>query len=151
MDTHDRFCVVDAGITCRASQGLIMNKAISIPVGSGELIDKITILQIKAARIQRAEQLQNVRQELELLIAIRDRELVEMDELQGLQKELLDINTRLWEVEDEIRILEKQGIFNDRFIQLARSVYQYNDRRAGIKKQINLLTGSGIIEEKSYA
>ncbi|HTX24643.1 MAG TPA: DUF6165 family protein [Steroidobacteraceae bacterium] len=124
---------------------------ILVPISPGELLDKITILRIKAARLADATQLRNVRVELELLVRTwRDcgcaaRSLAE-DE-QALQA----VNEKLWEIEDRIREKEASQSFDAQFIELARSVYVSNDERAAIKRRINVRLGSRIVEEKSYA
>ena len=125
-----------------------------VPVSWGELLDKITILQIKAERMTDAEKLKNVRHELELLVSVRDREIgasTGLDDLATLVAALRQVNERLWEIEDAIRICEKNQAFGSRFIELARSVYITNDQRAGLKYRINTLLGSQVVEEKSYA
>ncbi len=133
-----------------------MSKArtLLVPVAMGELIDKITILRLKASRLQRPEALDNVRRELktlEELLAQADaaRTLIS-DQLSALTNELQMINTKLWDVEDGLRLLEAEQQFNKKFIQLARSVYQLNDHRSAIKRQINICCGSELMEEKSY-
>jgi hypothetical protein len=126
-------------------------RAVTIEAAPGELIDKITILQIKAGRMIDPAKLRNVRTELETLEVARDRTIAESAELAGLTTELRAVNEALWRIEDEIRACEQGGDFGPRFIELARSVYRSNDHRAAIKRQINLLLGSGILEEKSYA
>jgi len=124
---------------------------IMAPIAIGELIDKITILEIKAERIQDPDKVRNVRAELALLRDLRDRAGLSTSEMDGLADELRSINAALWEIEDDIRACEAQGDFGPRFIALARSVYHSNDRRSAVKKRINLAFGSAIVEEKSYA
>lgn len=122
---------------------------IEVPVSWGELIDKITILQIKAERIDDGEKRANVRHELVLLT----EKLAPVEGhggVQGIMGELREVNTSLWEIEDEIRDCEHAGDFGERFVSLARSVYVTNDRRADLKRRINIELGSSIIEEKSY-
>ncbi len=119
------------------------------PIAAGELIDKITILEIKAERISDVSKLRNVRRELDALVALRDSH--GLDALEALAADLKVVNETLWQVEDEIRELEAEGRFDSRFIELARAVYVTNDRRAAIKKDINVAVGSSIVEEKSYA
>ncbi|MGK2742154.1 DUF6165 family protein [Tepidicaulis sp. LMO-SS28] len=125
-------------------------KPILIEVGAGELIDKITILRIKSERMSDAEKLKNVRHELEVLSKAREEALEDTEELRKLEDELKTINEELWVIEDDIRDCEGKQHFGSRFIELARAVYKTNDRRAAVKKEINLLTGASIIEEKSY-
>ena len=121
-----------------------------IPVSWGELLDKITILQIKVERMTDAEKLKNVRHELGLLVSVRDREISGSTGLDDLLAALRQTNERLWDIEDAIRICEKKQDFGNRFIELARAVYITNDQRAGLKLQLNALLGSQVIEEKSY-
>ena len=117
----------------------------------GELIDKITILEIKAERIQDPGKLANVRHELRLLTAARDRSVPPSAELDALTAELRRVNLALWDVEDALRDCERDEQFGAEFIRLARSVYKHNDRRAAYKRKINELLGSAILEEKSYS
>jgi hypothetical protein len=124
---------------------------IQVPVGPGELIDKITILEIKAARIQDASKLANVRTELALLARTRDQALSPSPELDRLTGELRRVNEALWDIEDEIRNCERARDFGARFVALARSVYRRNDDRAQLKRELNALFSSTIVEEKSYA
>jgi hypothetical protein len=122
-----------------------------IPVSWGELLDKISILELKATRIEDPARLRNVERELALLRAVRDRAMPVFPEGVGsLSCELAAVNGRLWDVEDEIRLLDRQGEFGLRFAELARAVYRTNDRRAAIKRQIDQLTGSALVEEKWY-
>jgi len=123
-----------------------------IEVSNGEVLDKYSILQIKSERITDPTALNNIRRELEGLQPAVDaiRSLESSGTLHSLQDQLLEVNTSLWEVEDVLRGLEKSQDFGPSFVAAARSVYQLNDRRAAVKKEINLLTGSNLIEEKSY-
>ena len=123
---------------------------IMVEVGSGELVDKITILEIKSGRISDQAKLKNVRHELDVLSQVRDTNLGDLTGLAELTQELKQINEALWEIEDDIRACEAEKDFGEKFIALARAVYVTNDKRADVKKQINLLTGATIIEEKSY-
>jgi len=123
---------------------------INVEISPGELIDKITILQIKRERIADQAKLENVVSELAMLEASRDRAIEPSDELAGLTAELRSVNEALWQVEDELRKCERAGDFGPRFIELARSVYVRNDRRASLKRQINEWLGSRLMEEKSY-
>ena len=120
------------------------------PVSAGELIDKITILRVKATRIGDAAKEANVRAELALLEATAAKELPASAELERLTAELTEINAALWDVEDGKRDHERRQDFGSSFVQLARRVYIDNDRRAAVKRQINALVGSEIVEEKSY-
>jgi len=126
-------------------------KPILVEIAPGELIDKITILQIKSERIVAADKLKNVRVELEVLAAARDAAMPATAELADLTAQLKQINEALWDIEDAIRDCEREQDFGPKFIERARSVYHSNDRRAALKRQINELLGSKLIEEKSYA
>ena len=121
---------------------------VHIPVSVGELIDKITILQIKASRFQ-GDALAHVQRELDLLENVRRDAGVSLP--QELEPALLTINSKLWSIEDAIREREAASDFGERFIELARSVYHCNDQRAALKRQINASTGSSLVEEKSYS
>jgi hypothetical protein len=121
------------------------------PISAGELLDKITILQIKSRRIADPRKLSHVRHELAELEAVKSRHLSAREELELLAKQLLEVNEVLWDVEDGVRQCEAQEERGARFVDLARSVYRHNDRRSELKQQINDLTGSAIVEEKSYA
>ena len=123
-----------------------------IEVSNGEVLDKYSILQIKSERITDPTALNNIRRELESLLPAVDaiHSLESSGALHTLQDQQLKVNTSLWEVEDVLRGLEKSQDFGPSFVAAARSVYKLNDRRAAVKKEINLLTGSNLIEEKSY-
>lgn len=122
----------------------------SVPVSWGELLDKLTILEIKRERIARVDALANVEKE-RLLLAARAAEVMDAPGLSALFAKLKRINVALWEIEDAIREHEAEAEFGASFIALARSVYQTNDERASIKRCINALLGSALTEEKSYA
>ncbi|MCP5373242.1 MAG: hypothetical protein H6907_16060 [Hyphomicrobiales bacterium] len=122
-----------------------------VPVAPGELIDKITILDIKRERITDPAKLANVDREWEALTAVRDAAVPESAELARLGADLKAVNERLWEIEDAIRDCERAGDFGAAFVELARAVYVTNDRRAALKRAINELLGSPLVEEKSYA
>jgi hypothetical protein len=124
--------------------------AITVAIAPGELIDKITILEIKLERIKEPAKLENIRREMEILAHTNADGLAQSEELDGLTQELKDVNERLWQIEDDIRACEAAGDFGPRFIELARAVYINNDQRARAKRDINVLLGSDIIEEKSY-
>jgi hypothetical protein len=125
-------------------------KNILVPISPGELLDKITILRIKAARMSDPVKIANVKHELTLLEETwRDSGAAAVD-LGGDEAELTRVNEMLWVVEDEIRDEEHAKRFGEKFIELARSVYVTNDERAAIKKRINQKLGSTIVEEKSY-
>jgi len=121
-----------------------------IPASWGEVIDKITILEIKNARISREDALANVRRELHALTAVVDADLAMTEEIGDLRRRLHEINSALWDVEDRIRECDHRGDFGTEFVALARSVYRHNDERAQLKRLINLATASGLVEEKSY-
>jgi hypothetical protein len=124
---------------------------IQVPVSPGEVLDKLTILRIKAARISDPAKLANVRRELELLERIwRDSPYARHD-VAADEAALQSVNERLWDIEDRIRDKERAQAFDAEFIALARSVYVENDERAAVKKRINVALGSAIVEEKSYA
>jgi hypothetical protein len=120
------------------------------PVSPGELLDKLSILQIKSERIEEAEKLANIAHERRLLEAVWAESGLDSGSIQSLRAELKQVNESLWDIEDAIRLCENSGDFGDRFVELARSVYITNDRRADLKKQINERLGSAIVEEKSY-
>lgn len=126
-----------------------LSPQISTPISWGEFLDKITILQIKSERINDQAKLKNVAHELEALLRIQHPNGLQA-EAQTLVSKLKKVNEDLWTIEDDIRICEKDQDFGDRFIELARSVYKQNDKRAALKKEINLLLGSDFVEEKSY-
>ncbi len=128
-----------------------MAESISVEVSPGELIDKITILEIKLERIKDADKLENIKREWEILTAARDGAIKPTDELERLTGELKESNLRLWEIEDDIRQCENDKDFGDKFVELARGVYVNNDKRSRLKREINELLGSRLIEEKSYA
>ena len=123
---------------------------IRVPVSPGEVLDKITILEIKSERMEDPEKVANVRVELALLQETWSDFVNEDDTIRRLHAELKKINETLWEIEDDIRDKERVKEFDDRFIELARAVYFTNDKRSAVKKELNLHLGSEIIEEKSY-
>lgn len=118
-----------------------------IEVSNGEIVDKLTIIEIKLSKIRDSSKLDNLRREYEILDAAV-KEIINKDD--SLYRELYDINLKLWDIEDRIRELEKNRDFGGQFIETARSVYFTNDRRAELKRMINDQTGSDLIEEKSY-
>jgi septal ring factor EnvC (AmiA/AmiB activator) len=124
---------------------------ITVEIAPGELVDKITILEIKSERITDSAKLENVRVELTTLAAARDGAVAASPQLADLTAQLKAINEQLWDIEDDIRDCEREKDFGDRFIELARSVYKSNDQRAARKRDINELLGSRLIEEKSYS
>jgi hypothetical protein len=122
----------------------------SVPVSWGELLDKITILELKLERIESREARANVRTALDLLLRIA-APVMNLDETAEHLDDLRAVNSDLWEIEDAVRECEALGEFGDEFVALARSVYQRNDERAAIKRRLNVALGSQLIEEKSYA
>jgi hypothetical protein len=126
-------------------------RMVSTPCSLGELIDKITILRIKAGRIGEPEKLANVHRELALLERLAHEDGVSGPPIDLLTDQLAAVNGRLWTIEDALRMCEREGDFGLRFVALARSVYCENDTRAAIKRAINILAGSALVEEKSYA
>ncbi len=124
--------------------------ALSVPVSEGELLDKLSILLIKKERITSAEKLVNIEREFAVLDAVLQEKIPVSVELDALRAELKEVNEALWEIEDEIRLCEKEKNFGRHFIELARSVYRINDRRSQLKYRINALLGSELVEEKSY-
>ena len=118
------------------------------PISVGELIDKITILKIKSTLIKDIDKLRNVEKELQALEELKDE--LNLDNIDSLQSELYKINLELWHIENYKRAMEEEKSFGDGFINAARQVYLKNDVRAKLKREINLLVGSTIVEEKSY-
>lgn len=125
--------------------------SIRIEVSPGELLDKISILEIKSERIGDPAKLKNIRHELGLYRDIRESRIPGVAAVDALVRDLKAVNEILWNVENEIRVCEANRDFGAGFVELARSVYRTNDRRAAIKREINTLCGSPIIEEKSYS
>ncbi|MBP1805094.1 DUF6165 family protein [Rubellimicrobium aerolatum] len=119
------------------------------PVSAGELLDKIAILRIKAARIPDPAKLANIHKELAALEAVA-RAIPPSPALSALEADLRAINEQLWDIEDAIRARDAAGDFGPAFVRLAQAVYRTNDRRAALKRAINRLTGSALVEEKSY-
>jgi hypothetical protein len=124
--------------------------AILTPTSPGELIDKITILQIKRERFSDPAKISHVKDELGVLEQTRTSFVPASSELTKLSAALKEINEKLWDVEDNIRLCDSAGDFGPRFIELARSVYLHNDIRCALKRQINELLGSDLVEEKGY-
>jgi Family of unknown function (DUF6165) len=123
---------------------------LNLETSPGEFLDKLTILEIKAERITDAAKLANVRRELELLRATWAAAPPAGRDVSALIAELRGVNETLWEIEDRIRLKDSEAAFDAEFIALARSVYITNDRRAAIKRELNVSLGSDLIEEKSY-
>jgi len=123
---------------------------VSVPVSWGELVDKITILEIKMTRIHDENKRENINKELLVLSKTFDRFCSEPESIAELKAELRTVNERLWTIEDDIRRCEKDKDFSQRFIDLARAVYINNDQRAALKRKINTILQSELFEEKSY-
>ena len=123
---------------------------LNVPVSVGEVVDKVTILEIKSDRISDEAKLRNIRAELDQLRPMVSGGVFDSAEVTALFDGLRAVNGELWDIEDTIRAEEAAGRFGDRFVELARAVYVTNDRRAELKKKINLATGSDLVEEKSY-
>ncbi|MBT2766107.1 hypothetical protein J7J08_00460 [Stenotrophomonas sp. ISL-67] len=127
-----------------------MSAEIQVPVSFGELLDKISILQIKSERVSDPGKLVNIRAELSALEKTWMVHPAGGKDIAKLRTELKDVNEKLWDIEDNVRLKDRAGEFDEAFVALARSVYQNNDERARIKKDINKALGSLYIEEKSY-
>ncbi len=123
---------------------------IMVPISPGELVDKITILKIKSERIGDEKKVHNVRLELDLLQRTWQLSDFAGTDIDTQTQQLKSINEKLWEIEDRIRLKESAAAFDDEFVELARSVYFTNDERSRVKREINELLGSELIEEKSY-
>lgn len=127
-----------------------MADVIKVPVSFGEVLDKITILEIKSERIKDEAKVRNVRLELDELSATWNEAVKDQSAIVDLRKQLKAVNEELWVIEDDIRDEEAAQDFGPKFIELARAVYVTNDKRAALKKDINLALGSRFVEEKSY-
>ncbi|WP_148861663.1 DUF6165 family protein [Marinobacter fonticola] len=127
-----------------------MADVIKVPVSFGEVLDKITILEIKSERIKDEEKVRNVRLELDELSETWNQAVQDQAAISELRQQLKTVNEQLWVIEDDIRDQEAAQDFGSRFIELARAVYVTNDKRAAIKKEVNLALGSRFVEEKSY-
>ena len=122
-----------------------------VEISNGELIDKLTILEIKLVEIKDKDKLINIQKEFDTLNPLVEKLFEKYDsQLQHYYDELAKINGQLWDIEDWIRECESEKRFDKEFVELARSVYITNDKRSEVKKLINILTGSGLVEEKSY-
>ena len=122
-----------------------------VEVSNGELLDKLTILELKLSNISDVKKLTNIQKEHDELNPLAGQLFDSYgEELKNLYKQLAEINSELWTIEDDIREFERNKDFGSDFVSLARAVYFTNDKRSEIKKSINLLTGSGFVEEKSY-
>jgi len=124
---------------------------VTAEIAVGELVDKITILKIKSDNIKNPEKLKNIRTELATLLKTLQENVPASEKLTELSEKLLEINKQLWDIEDAIRDKERERCFDKEFIEIARSVYYTNDERCRVKRKINDLTGSRLVEEKSYA
>jgi uncharacterized small protein (DUF1192 family) len=124
---------------------------IQADISIGEWIDKLTILEIKLAEIGERAKLENIRREYETLLAAAPAGLLSDTSVAELRERLKAVNAELWRIEDEIRVKERARAFDDEFIALARAVYVVNDRRAELKREINRIARSDLVEEKSYA
>lgn len=129
---------------------LIMSDQINTPISPGELVDKITILEIKKEFIVDSNKLKNINYEYNLLMEIYNDDVSKTDGVDVLKTKLKNINLSLWKIEDDIRDCERDKIFDNTFVELARSVYFTNDKRSKVKLEINLLLNSSLVEEKSY-
>ena len=127
-----------------------MSDQINVPISPGELVDKITILEIKKEFIDDINKLKNIKHEYDLLMQIYSNDVSQTDGVDSLKSKLKNINLSLWKIEDDIRDCERDKIFNERFVKLARDVYFTNDKRSKVKLEINLLLNSTLLEEKSY-
>jgi hypothetical protein len=128
----------------------VVSEPLLAPTSIGDLIDRISILEIKAARLGDPAKSANVARELEALRLLRDAAGLDTPEIGAFADELRRINATLWDVEEEIRALDWAGDFGARFVELARAVYTWNDRRSAVKREINRVSGSALSEEKSY-
>jgi hypothetical protein len=128
-----------------------MAHSVETPISVGELIDKITILEIKVERFTDVAKTKNAQAELTALCASRDRAIPQSSGLDALTAQLKAVNERIWELEDTIREHERLADFGPEFVVTARKIYRTNDERAAVKRQINITLGSDLIEEKSYA
>ena len=127
-----------------------MSDQINTPISPGELVDKITILEIKKEFIIDSNKLKNINYEYNLLMEIYNDDISKTDGVDILKTKLKNINLSLWKIEDDIRDCERDKIFDNTFVELARSVYFTNDKRSKVKLEINLLLNSSLVEEKSY-
>ena len=124
-----------------------------IEVSNGEIIDKYTILEIKLSKIKDSKKIINIQHEYKTLTPDVDsiyEDCKDSDQLKKLHHDLLEVNKKLWKIEDDIRECERANDFGPTFIDLARAVYYVNDNRSNVKKEINIFTGSDLVEEKSY-
>jgi hypothetical protein len=122
---------------------------VNIPVSVGELIDKLSILQVKKGKVENPDKLKFIEKESDILLSMSVEYLNNVDIL-STYKDLIDVNYKLWDIEDELRVIENTKVFDDKFIELARAVYYTNDERFRLKDIINNLTNSEIKEQKDY-
>jgi hypothetical protein len=154
---YNRLCELYDSVTARtailekAVEKKTVNEGILVEIAPGELIDKITILEIKLEKISDPAKLANIRHEYEILTAVFRSHLTETSQVATLTRDLKDTNLQIWRIEDDIRDHERDGNFGENFVKLARSVYRTNDKRAELKRRINDLMNSKIVEEKSYS
>jgi hypothetical protein len=123
---------------------------LKVYVSAGEFLDKKTILEIKSERIKDEDKLRNIHKELDLLRKTWDESPLSKTDVSPQVEDLKKVNENLWDIEDQIRLKEAAQTFDGEFVLLARSVYQFNDKRAAIKRELNRILGSDLIEEKSY-
>jgi uncharacterized protein DUF6165 len=143
--------LIDPSLWASASSGQYTATVnLTVQISPGEFLDKLTILEIKAERIEDAAKKKNVMHELETLRRAWAAARVPQADVHPLVAELRAVNEALWEIEDRIRLKESRREFDQEFVELARSVYRTNDRRAEIKRALNMALGSDLIEEKSY-
>jgi hypothetical protein len=122
-----------------------------VEVSAGEVFDKLSILEIKLDKIRDESKLTNIRREYAALLQVVETEVAPSEDLLRLRCALKEVNAQLWRVEDDIRAQERAGSFGTDFARLARSVYRTNDQRSALKRQINELLGSDLVEEKAYS
>ena len=129
---------------------ITVGEPLLVPVSAGELLDKKTILEIKRERMADASQRANVERELQLLTAITDSAFGNDAQLLALQAQLKTVNEQIWDLENKVRVHERQGNFGDDFIRTARTIYATNDQRAALKREVNRHLNSPLVEEKSH-
>lgn len=150
-DWDSVFAQIKTSLGKKLQERVKKSDIVSAEISIGELIDKITILQLKNKYIKNEAKLKNVRKELAILCTTRDEKVAKCKELDELTEQLYAANQRLWDIEDACRDKERLKEFDDEFIQITRSVYINNDERCALKRKINTILGSNLVEEKSYA
>ena len=150
MDTNCG-AFVDTAAIMRNLDLLICSDSAIVHVAAGELLDKISILQIRSERITDEQKLTHVQRELAELWAVADRAITPSAELASLTAQLKQTNEHLWDIENEIRVCEARQEFGPRFVELARAVYTINDQRTEVKRRVNALLGSELVEQKEYS